>query len=204
MVAEAVQNNNLSWEQSIAFEESDFVGGSGILQDTIQIGDEFTALALMRHSIIYSDNIAHRMLTRLFLPQAVPLTMDLTNAVFERYLPTAIATARLAMTPNQLTEIFKVLYQNQALIPGYQTILNYMKTTAWNDRFKTALTTGHIAHAPGWTAPYSHDSGIFFTANPYILVVFTEDVFDASTFLSEIANLVFELVAPYESLQQQF
>jgi len=202
LIAEAVQDGNLSWDQYLTFTPEVAAYGSGILQHTIQLGDTLTVAELMRHSIVYSDNVAHRMLIRTFASNGLEFLwnqMDLTNLVFERYLPGEIPAGRLIMTPNQLTEIFRVLYRDRDHIEGYGMILEYMMNTSWMNRFYTELASGYVAHTPGWLDPYSHDSGIFFTEWPYILVVFTSGMPSAENYLAEISDMILEMHLNFES-----
>ena len=198
MVAEAVEMGHLSWFQPLTYDASYWLGGSGILQKRVYPGMQLTLYEAMRYSIAYSDNIAHRMLTRALLPGFVHGKggldndeMQLTTAIFNRYLPNQAPSGKMLLSPNQLTTIFQALYDGREQIVGYEIIFDYMMNTSWQDRFKTTLTSGYVAHTPGWNHPYSHDSGIFFTSHPYILVVMTDEV-DAS-FISKIGDLVFNL-----------
>jgi len=200
MIAELVQDGVLSWDQILTVEQSDWLGGSGVLQYRIHVGHELTLYEAMRYSIIYSDNLAHRMLTRTLIPdfQHWYYGLDnnhwhLTTEVFNRYLGGQIPTGRMALSPNQLTEIFKVLYRDRDQIEGYGMILEHMMNTAWTDRFATSLADGIVAHTPAWSYPYSHDSAIFFADRPYILIVMTSGTPDAPNFLSEVSDLVLEL-----------
>ena len=197
-VAEAVQAGTLSWDQVLTVSQGDIAGGSGVLQNRIGVGHELTLRNSMRYSIVYSDNIGHRMVTRAILPDFTPYTgMELTNAVFNRYLAGQAPVGRMMMTPNQVTDIFQVLYQNRYSVDGYGIILNYMRNTSWRNRFNTNPASSYVAHTPGWQDRaewlnyYSHDSGIFFTANPYVLVVMTSGVSNATNLISEISNAVF-------------
>ena len=199
MIAESVEDGVLSWNQLLTVEEEHWFGGSGVLQHRINVGHELTLYEVMRHSIIYSDNIAHRMLTRALIPDfqhgSFGLDNDqwrLTTEVFNRYLSGEAPTGRMLITPNQLTEIFKVLYRDRDEIEGYRMILEQMMNTSWEDRFSTSLVEGIMAHTLGWADPYHHDSGIFFTDRPYILVIMTSGVADAPNFLSNISDLIFQ------------
>ena len=198
MIAESVQEGLLSWDQLLTVEQSDWLGGSGILQYHVNIDQKLTLYEVMRHSIVYSDNLAHRMLTRTLIPgfQHEYVGLDnsdwhLTTAVFNRFFGES-PTGRMMISPNHLTEIFRVLYNNQDQIEGYRMILEQMMNTSWEDRFSTSLVEGLMAHTPGWTDPYHHDSGIFFTDRPYVLVIMTSGVADAPNFLSNISDLIFE------------
>ena len=200
LVAEAVHEGRLTWNQRVTLMQSDWLGGSGILQNQATVGQQFTVYELMRLSIVYSDNIAHRMLARTVLPgfQNDPIGLDnsrlqLTHAIFDRYLPGhQRPTGRMMMTPNQLTEIYRIFHRDMHRIEGFRTILHYQRNTSWNDRFVTNLTNGHVAHTPGWNPPHQHDSGTFFTDHPYTLVVYTEGV-GGVPFLSQVANEIFRI-----------
>jgi len=188
IVAELVRDGRLSWDQQLTFTSKDFRDGSGILKHSIQPGHTFTVAELMIYSIAYSDNIAHWLLFHTFSDR-----QQLTRSIFNRYLPGEPVVGRLIMTPNQLTKIFRVLYRDKDQIEGYSMILEHMMNTSWTNRFATEVADGCVAHTPGWTDPYSHDSGIFFTEHPYILVVMTSGVPAAPDFLSEVSDMVFEL-----------
>lgn len=198
LIAEAVHMGDLSWFQPLIYDQSDWLGGSGILQKRVYPGMQLTLYETMRYSIVYSDNIAHRMLTRALIPGFVHdkggldnEEMELTMTIFNRYLPETTPSGKMLLSPNQLTTIFRTLYHGRNQIAGYEIIFDYMMNTSWQDRFKTALTSGYVAHTPGWNYPYSHDSGIFFTSHPYVLVVMTEEV--ESEFITKIGDLVFNL-----------
>lgn len=198
LVAEAVEAGKLSWFQRLIYDQSYWLGGSGMLKNRVYSGMQLTLYETLRYSITYSDNIAHRMLTRALIPDFVHgdggldnTQMVLTTAIFNRYLPESTPSGKMLLSPNQLTVIFRTLYQGRNDIAGYEIIFDYMMNTSWQDRFKTDLTSGYVAHTPGWNHPYSHDSGIFFTRHPYILVVMTEAM--GAEIISQIGDQVFNL-----------
>jgi len=200
MIAEAVHAGTLSWDQILIVEENHWHSGSGVLKYRIEFGHELTLYEALRYSIVYSDNIAHRMLTSTLIPNFQHGSgldnnyYELTAKVLNRYVNGVMPTGRMLITPNQLLEIFKVLDRDQYRIEGYGMILDHMTNSVWSDRFITSSTDGYVAHTPGWTYPYSHDSGIFFADYPYILIVMTQGLyFSAPDFLSEISELVFQL-----------
>jgi len=201
MLAERISVGDLSWEKELTVYHTDWLEGSGVLKDQLNIGDKITVYNALYHSIKYSDNLAHRMITRTVIPGFTHeqfgldnSNWDLTRTIFNRYLGGPVVTGRMQVTPNQLTELFKILYREKDNYEGYQTIINMMKESFWTDRFKTNLTSGIVAHTPGWTTPYEHDSGIFFTEQPYILVVYTYDIPDAIELISYISDQVFRIL----------
>jgi len=194
LLAEAIQAEQLYWNQIVAVIDEDIVGGTGVLQNRIGIGYEMTIRDFMRYSIVYSDNIGHHVITRMIIPDFVSVFgMALTDAVFNRYFGGATPVERLIMSPNQLTDVFRQLYQNRYNY-DFSIILDYMHNTSWNDRFNTDSARNYVAHTPGWQDPnYSHDSGIFFTANPYILVVMTDGIPNSINFISELSDAVLHI-----------
>jgi len=197
MVAEAVERGELAWDDMLTIGSNHWISGSGVLQFNKQIGSQLTLRDAMRYSIRYSDNVGHRMMTSSIIENFRHYEVgldnhhwDLTRKVSERYLNSAPVMGRMFITANQLTEIFKVLYNDREVVSGYEKIIDYMINSSWDNRFKTELSTGIVAHTPGWTYPYSHDSGLFFTDLPYILVVLTHGVHDAPQFLSRISDKI--------------
>lgn len=198
LTAEAVHQGWLSWDDLILITEYEMQDAafSGVLYDRgVGIGHQMTIYDLMRYSIVYSDNIGFTAVLRAALPWADHWSMHFTDAVYRRFMPQdyGLAEARHRITPNHQMNILRELYRGLGVVAGYEIIINYMRNAAHNFRFVTDLTRDFVAHVPGWTYPYNNDSGIFFTEFPYILVVYTKGVNHPDQFLSNIADLVFEM-----------
>ena len=199
IIAQNVQDGHLSWDEDLTYTSGHFAEGSGELQYTARIGDTFSVRELVEYSITISDNIAHEiLLSTITASEREQFERD----VFGDNMPNEQIVGGWVMTPNWLTEIFKVLYQDQDEIDEYEVILQYKMNTSWTDRFATELADGYVAHTPGWSFEYSHDSGIFFTDFPYVLVIMTADVPSAMTwdpdpevpnFISEVSDMVLEM-----------
>ena len=199
IIAESIHDGRLSWDDHLTFSPELFVGGSGNLQYTAGFGDTFTVEELISYSIKYSDNIAHNILLNTISTYEKE---QFEYSIFEQNLLGEPLAGGWVLTANWLTEIFKVLYRDRDEIEGYGIILEYMKNTTWTDRFATELADGYVAHTPGFSYGYSHDSGVFFTDYPYILVIMTLDIPAAMTwdpepevpnFISEVSDMVFEM-----------
>lgn len=199
LVAEAIHRGELDWENVVTITEADMIGSadSGVLPDSgVGPGSQMRMFDLLWYSVRYSDNLAFTALMRQALPHATHFGMYFTDAVHERFLPGATSTGRHRISPNEQTEILRQLYMGRHEIQGYNYIIDFMRNTPWNWRFNTDLTTNHVAHIPGWTMPYQNDSGIFFTNNPYILVVYTRGV-GGEPFLTEVSEAVFNINIQY-------
>lgn len=189
-IADLVYEGKLSWEQKITYEQSDFEGGTGVLQGRIHVGDEFTIAQLLRYSIVYSDNIAKNMLFRMIAPSA----NEVIQNFYDTYLPEKQHKAiGNHFSSDVLARFLKVLYKGRGKNPGYQTIYEYMQQTIFQDRLMTPQTKGYVAHKIGQNGSYVHDMGLFSGEYPYVLVVMTNGTPHAKELISEISNLVWSM-----------
>ena len=199
IIAQHVQDGSLAWDDHLTYTSDLYAEGSGSLQYIAQHGDTFTVRKLVEYSIIYSDNIANEILLNAITASE---RERFARDVFGDDLPDEPIVGGWVITPNWQTEMFKVLYQDRDVVEEYEVILEYKMNTTWTDRFATELADGYVAHTPGFSFGYSHDSGIFFADNPYVLVIMTLDVATAMTwdpdleepnFISEVSDMVLEM-----------
>ena len=189
-------------------------------------GHQRTLDYFLRYSITHSDNLGFNAVMRRAVPTAEHFGMIFTNAYFDRFFPGETPTGRHQMSPNHQARILAELYHGLGNVAGFDTIVHYMMQTVHANRFVTYQTRGHVAHIPGWWQPtreyycyddceergydygenlYTdpldfsfHDSGIFFTENPYILVIYTTGM-TGIPFVSNVSNAVFDLITNFES-----
>ena len=187
MVADAVHNGVITWDSRVTFGNAHREGGTGILQNSVRIGDAVEASRLIELSITHSDNIAHHMLADGFVGRG----NDRRNAFFGRYLPGQTPPTTNSLTSNQLLTLLRILYEGQDEREGYRIIIDHMSNTIWTDRLYTEQTAHYLSHIIGTFNGYTHDAGIFHLEHPYILVVMTSGV--GVGFISEVSDAVFEL-----------
>ena len=187
MVAEAYHQGRLTWDSDVTFLDEHRESGTGILQNSIRIGDTVSVSRLMELSITHSDNIAHHMLANTFVGGG----QARRDAFFEHYLPDQTPPTTNSLTADQLMTLLRILYEGRYEIAGYGIIIEHMSNTIWTDRLYTETTADYLSHIIGTFDGFVHDAGIFHLEHPYILVVMTSGV--GARFISEVSDAVFEL-----------
>lgn len=172
MVADKVQSGTLKWEDQLTFKESDYEDGTGIIINNIQ--PTYSVRTLQEYSITYSDNIAKNMLYDTFGGD-----IKAKQALYAHFLQKETEWDDAKLTSEDAAKILKILYEEKAKNPEYQTIYDYMKQTVFHERMETPQTTGKVAHKIGSYAGFLHDIGILETEHPFILTIFTNGQTDA-------------------------
>ncbi|HOQ01435.1 MAG TPA: class A beta-lactamase-related serine hydrolase [Acetivibrio clariflavus] len=171
-------------EDTIAYKEEDFEGGTGILQSKKLTGKSFTIRYLLKVSIIYSDNIATNMLLRHF-----------GRKNFKNYLRTLGATVvddnKNVSCPKDMAVYLKNIYEfcNENNELGKELKYN-LCNTVYNDRLPRLLPKDvKVAHKIGDQIQAVHDVGIIYADNPYILAVMSKGVISDEESRSVIAQV---------------
>ena len=113
--------------------------------------------------------------------------------VFRRYLPGETTTGENHFSPTNMTTLLSTLYQRRNEIPGYEKIIELMSERSFHYRLHTENTRNYLAGTIGSNDPYFHDVGIFFRPNqPYILSVMTYQVPSATSYISDVSDLVWQ------------
>jgi len=187
------------------FTAADYWGGTGILRFE-PAGTRLTTRELLGHSIVYSCNIAFRMLTRLtsgaslsFNDFAIEIGADTT---LTRDIISQNATARDIGV--WFYAIFNY-FQNPNLYGQYflYDLLNTAETshhyfTRWEGSFGVGgdinvslLQSDYpLARKYGWSTNAFHDAAIVYGESPYILVVLTNMDRGAHDLFKEISCLM--------------
>lgn len=165
-IADDIHSGKLSLDTLLYYnKDTDFQGGSGILQSQKEIKPTTIKYAL-ELSMKYSDNIAHRMLRRTASKAVAEYTTFVSG---EEMIDPEIS-------PRQMASLYKRLYSNPDKNPHYDYIIDLLKNTIYHDRLDKYLPYDKVAHKIGDYYRYFHDSAIVFSDNPYILVVMTKDI----------------------------
>lgn len=165
-IADDIHSGNLSLDTLLYYnKDTDFQGGSGILQSQKEI-KPITIKYALELSMKYSDNIAHRMLRRTASKAVAEYTTFVSG---EEMIDPEIS-------PRQMASLYKRLYNNPDKNPYYDYIIELLKNTIYHDRLDKYLDYDKVAHKIGDYYRYFHDSAIIFSDNPYILVVMTKDI----------------------------
>lgn len=174
-------NEKLSYVKS-----SDYEGGTGILQNNKNniLGSPIPLRILSDYSIIYSDNIATRMIIR-------RLGRENMKSRFDAKTGHKTNHAGNYITPNDAAAFLKLLYKNPGNNPYYPQLIETMKKTTFHDRIDKYLPYDMVAHKIGNYEGYTNDIGIVFTKNPYVLVIYTENVPGGTEMIAQISKMIY-------------
>lgn len=169
-VLDKVNAGELSLDTLVEYQEVDYAGGTGVLQDEDYIGSR-PIKELIELSMTESDNIAFNMLNRLCGYTLIEYTNNLLgpNCMIEE-------DGYIKLTAKHNFEIMYNLYTNPNNNPYYNMVIEALKDTAFNDSINKYLPEGTVAHKIGSFYRSYHDSGIIFGDETYILVILTRDV----------------------------
>lgn len=183
VVYDMVNNGQISLDDIIYYNQGQFQGGTGILQyDTT-----FNSLplrTLLEYSIVYSDNIAATMIydyiggwvnykAKLFS------ILEIDIGSYEN-----ITSARIEL------EVLKYLYKHKDE-SGYKLLIDDMKNTEFHDRIDRLIPYKEVAHKIGSNDDATHDVGIVFSDEPYVLVFITDGLYNAPDKIAEISKAIY-------------
>ncbi|SJZ70221.1 beta-lactamase class A [Pilibacter termitis] len=186
-IADLIEEKKISWATEIVETEEDYEEGTGVIAGDGR--EKYTIEELVRDSIVYSDNIAKNMLIR----QITPSYKETVKNIYQRYLPNNVTSGENSFSALQLAKILDNLSSERDRNASYEKIYQYMKQTIYHERLETSETKGKVAHKIGSNGSYFHDIGIFEGNYPYVLVVMTDEMPNATDVISEISNIVWRL-----------
>ncbi|MEG2935911.1 MAG: serine hydrolase [Clostridium sp.] len=158
--------------------------GTGILSGYCYSGMEIPIANLLDLSIIYSDNIATAMLS---------YNLGGYNAVREQLYSLLNINYTLyenLLTPAISAEILKYVYFNQD-IPGFSHLISTMRTTIFHDRLDRDIPHYLVAHKIGSIDSYVHDIGIVFTDDPYLISIYTVDLYNSDDIIASLSKIIY-------------
>lgn len=158
--------------------------GTGILSGYCYSGMEITIADLLDLSIIYSDNIATAMLS---------YNLGGYNAVREQLYSLLNINYTLyenLLTPAISAEILKYVYLNQD-IPGFSHLISTMKSTIFHERLDRYIPHYLVAHKIGSIDSYVHDIGLVFTDTPYLISIYTVDLYNADNIIASLSKIIY-------------
>lgn len=185
-----VKEGKLSLDEEIKYVKSKhWEAGTGKLQGENK-SQPIKVQKLLDYSIIYSDNIATRMIMeRLGSNKNV-------RAIANQMAGTNTETAQNKITAEEEFRLLKLLYENRN-DKYYAYLIEVMKNTVFHDRIDKYIPQELVAHKIGDYATYVNDVGIVFTEKPYILVVYTNELpglgeFQPHEKIAGLSKLIYE------------
>jgi len=184
LMYDMIKAKKIDINEKLIYNEGDFEEGAGILQGT-DLNKPLPLKTLSDYSIIYSDNIAINMILR-------KVGNENKYNYIEKIVGHAIAHSENNTTPMDSFKILEKLYLNLEHNEYYSDMLETMKKTEYHDRIDKYIPKEIVAHKIGDFAECVNDMAIVCKENPYILVVFTDNLTDANEIIAKISKLVYE------------
>jgi beta-lactamase class A len=183
--AELIQDGKLSLNSTIAFKDSDYEEGAGILVGSSKLNAPITISDLIKYSLIYSDNIAVNMLLR-------TITNNERYDFIEEVVGHPVDRKANLTTAKDSMLILKKLYENKENNSTYDIILSHMKKTIYHDRIDKYIPREIVAHKIGDYGNYANDIAIVYDSKPYIITVFTKNLNeDAYEIIAKISKYIY-------------
>lgn len=180
-----IKEGKLNINQTVKYNAStDYEGGTGILQQK----DKTKPIAIQTlsdYSIIYSDNIATRMIIKTIGRSEMKRRFGLKVG---HTVPT-----QNTVTPNEELTFLKQLYENKDNNEYYTKLIEIMKKTVFHDRLDKYVPQDIVAHKIGNYGAFVNDVGIVYAKNPYIIAVYTEGLENAEETIAQINKMLYEV-----------
>jgi beta-lactamase class A len=184
LMYDMVQEKKIDINEKLKYQEGDFEEGAGVLQGS-DLDKPIALKTLSDYSIRYSDNIAINMLLR-------KVGSESRYNFIESVVGHPIVHEGNNTTPRDSFKILERLYLNPKNNEYYATLIETMKKTEFHDRIDKYIPRELVAHKIGDYAEYVNDIGIVFKKNPYILVIFTNEVKDANEVIGQVSKIIYE------------
>jgi len=178
------QKGSVDFDSSVQYKESDYEGGTGILQGQNR-SKPIPLKTLSEYSIKYSDNIATQMIIR-------TIGRDRMYDKFDEMAGQAVPSSGNMTKPVYNKAYLKRLYTNPNNNPYYGFLITNMKNTIFHDRIDKYIPQEITAHKIGNYSSYVNDIAIIYTKRPYVLVVFTNGVADAPEKIAQISKMIYK------------
>jgi len=184
LMYDMIQEKKIDINDKLIFQEGDYEEGAGILQGR-DLNSPISLSTLSDYSIRYSDNIAINMILR-----------KVGNENKYDYIEKIVGHPTMHngnnTTPKDSFKILEKLYLNLEDNKYYTSMIETMKKTEYHDRIDKYIPKAIVAHKIGDFAECVNDIAIVSKDNPYILVVFTQNLTDANEVIAQVSKLVYD------------
>jgi beta-lactamase class A len=164
-----VEAKQLKLDDTVTLQDSDFMGGTGVLYYNANAGDKYSYRDLVALLIQQSDNTAWQALRRV-----------LGSGSIDSYAATIGAPQCRQVddncTPRQAGLMLAALSRGSLLnATDTQVLLGLLESTVFNDRINFYLSGTIVAHKVGMDGGVMNDSGIvFLPGRPFVISMFTD------------------------------
>ncbi|MDI9469555.1 MAG: serine hydrolase [Bacillota bacterium] len=188
-----VAEGALSREQEFPYDAAtDYWGGAGSLQYSIQDGDRVALERLLELAIVESDNIATNMIFRWFAEMA-PEPRPLRYLMEERYgLVYDAESSWGKLRPQEMHQVLVQLVTGRETKPHYATLLGWMERSSFK-RHATRDLPVSAAHKYGWLGEERCDIGLVYAGRPYLFTIYSTGLAEPEERLPELGMLLYGL-----------
>ncbi|MGH4123007.1 MAG: serine hydrolase [Clostridium sp.] len=184
LMYDMIQEQKIDINEKLIFEQCDYEEGAGELQGT-DLSKPIALKTLSDYSIIYSDNIAINMILR-------KVGNENKYNYIEKIVGHPTVHSENNTTPKDSFKILEKLYLNLDNNKYYSDLIETMKKTEYHDRIDKYIPKRVVAHKIGDFGECVNDIAIVSKDNPYILVVFTEDLPNANETIAQVSKMIYD------------
>ncbi len=161
-----IKDGEMDPNMQVTYTSKDVYGGTGVING-MPYGTKFTVKDLLSKSIIYSDNVAFKMLQRTVNTNDYNKFIDTIGGKVSYY------KYNIQNVAGYMNYLYKFMNEN----PKYRDQIMYDFTnTVFNDRIPAGIPDNiKVAHKIGSLDSSYHDAAIVFDEHPYILIIMTEN-----------------------------
>lgn len=196
------KKGELDLEDEMTYLQKYYTGGTGVIKND-KVGSKYTIRYLASVSIIYSDNIGHKMLCDY-------LGIDNIKKYWSQYGVTSLMTYNQYfgnLSAKDASTYMRVLYNHFYL---KNTQLDQELVSYFVDSGVKYITNGTdfnlIANKYGLEKQYVHDNALIFDDDPYLLSVLTTKQYTNhfESFFKDVSKLVKEIHEEYNSIKSNY
>lgn len=185
---EAVANGLFTLDQIVYYADSDYEGGSGILQH-MDLSQGYALGQLAEYAIKHSDNIAFHMIKRI-------VGRDYCYSFYEDVIGHKTNRSRTQMSAEDAGKLLMHAYTSPD--GRYNTMLEHMRYTDYEHAIPKYLSENSVSNKIGFYSSYFHDAAIIHDQNPYILTIYTKSIantygVDPAQLLAEISRTIYSV-----------
>ena len=195
-----IENGNGSFQETKVYESRFKRDGSGILKDK-KVGTSYTIKDLIYYTLNYSDNIAYYMIhDRFYSDKYNDFLKEL--GCNQLYLKNGAKWGYIDARSMALVwqEIYK--YKDES---EYGKILFDILTNAEYNYMEQGMDKYESAHKSGWTQRETHDSGIVFANDDYIVVTLQNNNgnYSAKQQLINVCGCIEDVIEEYDIYKKE-
>lgn len=179
-ILDQVEQGKARLDELLTYSADDYEEGTGILQDSVTVGDQFSVNRLIELAITESDNIATNMLLRRFGRENVYAFMkNKLGGKVTQFPDPSYGTAN-GTTPKEMATYMRMAYGNKAITDPKlrQYLLDLLSHTAFDDRAAAGVPKGvKVAHKIGTLPNVCNDVALVYAPKrTFVVAVYSIDV----------------------------